>query len=83
MHHLLDNTISTTLLFFQISTDNQLFGSIIIHSGSRNIIHGIREQRQLDEAPSAYKDIDLVMANQRDLVEPLVELSPIAVIKGD
>ena len=47
------------------------------------IIHGIREQRQLDEAPSAYKDIDLVMANQRDLVEPLVELSPIAVIKGD
>lgn len=55
----------------------------MIHSGSRNIIHGIREQRQLDEAPSAYKDIDLVMANQRDLVEPLVELSPIAVIKGD
>ena len=47
------------------------------------IIHGIREQRQLDEAPSAYKDFDLVMANQCDLVEPLVELSPIAVIKGD
>ena len=47
------------------------------------IIHGIREQRQLDEAPSAYKDIDLVMANQRDLVEPIIELSPIAVIKGD
>lgn len=47
------------------------------------IIHGIREQRQLDEAPSAYKDIDLVIANQRDLVEPIVVLSPIAVIKGD
>jgi tRNA-splicing ligase RtcB len=47
------------------------------------IIHGIRHQRQLDEAPSAYKDIDIVMANQKDLVEPIVELSPIAVIKGD
>ena len=47
------------------------------------IIHGIRHQRQLDEAPSAYKDIGVVMFNQRDLVEPIVELSPIAVIKGD
>lgn len=47
------------------------------------IIHGIRHQRQLDEAPSAYKDIGVVMSNQRDLVEPIVELSPIAVIKGD
>lgn len=46
------------------------------------IIHGIHEQKDLDEAPSAYKDIDTVMANQRDLVEPIVELSPIAVIKG-
>ena len=46
------------------------------------IIHGIRAQHQLDEAPSAYKDIDTVMANQRDLVEPIVALSPIAVIKG-
>lgn len=46
------------------------------------IIHSISEQCHLDEAPSAYKDIDLVMANQRDLVEPIVELSPIAVIKG-
>lgn len=47
------------------------------------IIHGIRHQRQLDEAPSAYKDIGVVMSNQRNLVEPIVELSPIAVIKGD
>ena len=50
---------------------------------SLGIIHGIRHQRQLDEAPSAYKDIGVVMSNQRDLVEPMVELSPIAVIKGD
>ena len=46
------------------------------------IIHGIHEQKDLDEAPSAYKDIDTVMANQRDLVEPIVKLSPIAVIEG-
>ncbi len=50
---------------------------------SLGIIHGIRHQRQLDEAPSAYKDIGVVMSNQRDLVEPIVELSPIAVIKGE
>ena len=47
------------------------------------IIHGIRTQHNLDEAPSAYKDISVVMANQKDLVCPIVELSPIAVIKGD
>ena len=47
------------------------------------IIHGIRTQHNLDEAPSAYKDINVVMANQKDLVCPIVELSPIAVIKGD
>ena len=34
------------------------------------------------EAPQAYKDIDLVMENQKDLVEIVTELKPIAVIKG-
>ena len=36
----------------------------------------------LDEAPGAYKDIAQVIANERDLVKPLVELAPMAVIKG-
>jgi tRNA-splicing ligase RtcB len=36
----------------------------------------------LDEAPGAYKDISEVMENQKDLVEIIVELSPLAVIKG-
>ena len=49
---------------------------------AQGIIHGIHKQQDLDEAPSAYKDISVVMANQRDLVEPIVELSPVAVIKG-
>jgi len=38
--------------------------------------------QHLDEAPDAYKDIDRVMANQRDLVEIVTKLRPIAVVKG-
>lgn len=34
------------------------------------------------EAPQAYKDIDVVMENQKDLVEIVVELKPLAVVKG-
>lgn len=46
------------------------------------IIHAIRSPRDLEEATGAYKNIDEVMANQRDLVKIRTELSPIAVIKG-
>jgi tRNA-splicing ligase RtcB len=48
----------------------------------QGIIHGIRNRNDLDEAAGAYKDIDQVMNSQRDLVEIIVELSPIAVVKG-
>ncbi|MEA3445318.1 MAG: RtcB family protein [Bacteroidota bacterium] len=48
----------------------------------KGIIHSIRHQRDLDEAPSAYKNIDEVMENQNDLVEILVELNPLAVVKA-
>lgn len=48
----------------------------------QGIIHGIRTVADLDEAASAYKDIDVVMNNQKDLVEIVVELRPLAVIKG-
>jgi tRNA-splicing ligase RtcB len=48
----------------------------------RGILHAIRGRSDLDEAPSAYKDIDVVMENQKDLVEILVELTPLAVVKG-
>ena len=51
-------------------------------SGMRDVIHSLRSQKDLDEAPGAYKDIDLVMSNQKDLVKPIVELTPLAVIKG-
>ncbi|OIP26645.1 RNA-splicing ligase RtcB [bacterium CG2_30_54_10] len=36
----------------------------------------------LGEAPQAYKDIDQVIGNQLDLIEPLVKLRPLGVIKG-
>lgn len=48
----------------------------------KGILHGLRSKRDLDEAPGAYKDIGSVMNNQKDLVEILVELSPLAVVKG-
>lgn len=48
----------------------------------RGILHGITKNKHLDEAPSAYKNIDTVMKNQEDLVSILVELQPLAVIKG-
>jgi len=46
------------------------------------ILHSIRGKSDLEEASSAYKDISQVMAFQSDLVKILVELSPLAVIKG-
>jgi tRNA-splicing ligase RtcB len=48
----------------------------------QGIVHGIRGIKDLDEASGAYKDIDVVMQNQVDLVEILVELTPLGVIKG-
>jgi tRNA-splicing ligase RtcB len=46
------------------------------------VIHGMRNVKDLDEAPGAYKDIKTVMRNQEDLVSIEVELKPLAVVKG-
>ena len=48
----------------------------------QGIIHAIRRAGDLEEASGAYKDIQVVMKNQDDLVDILVELKPLAVIKG-
>lgn len=48
----------------------------------RGILHGIRGQGDLDEAAGAYKDIDVVMAEQADLVKIVTRLEPMGVIKG-
>ncbi|NOY69906.1 MAG: RtcB family protein [Deltaproteobacteria bacterium] len=46
------------------------------------VIHSVRGKKDLDEAAGAYKNIAEVMAKQSDLVEIMVELRPLAVIKG-
>jgi len=48
----------------------------------RGIVHSIRYEKDLDEASGAYKDIDIVMKEQEDLVDIKVKLVPLGVIKG-
>jgi tRNA-splicing ligase RtcB len=48
----------------------------------QGILHSIRGKNDLEEAPSAYKNIETVMEEQKDLVDVLVKLTPIGVIKG-
>jgi len=52
-----------------------------------DVVHtkwGYDRSKQLDlsEAPQAYKDISEVIDNERDLIEPIVELEPLISIKG-
>jgi tRNA-splicing ligase RtcB len=48
----------------------------------QGIVHNMCRAGQLDEAPSAYKNIDEVMENQTDLVEIMHKLTPLAVVKA-
>jgi len=48
----------------------------------QGILHEVRGIHDLDEASGAYKDISEVMKNQEELVDILVELTPLGVIKG-
>ena len=48
----------------------------------QGIVHRMNMQELLDEAPSAYKNIDEVMEYQKDLVKILVKLSPLGVVKA-
>lgn len=48
----------------------------------RGILHSIRGVKDLDEASGAYKDIDVVMREQQDLVDIMAKLEPLGVIKG-
>lgn len=42
----------------------------------------VKGKLDLSEAPQAYKDIESVIDAERDLVEPLVRLVPLASLKG-
>lgn len=45
--------------------------------------HGkLKGMVDLSEAPQAYKDIEDVISSELDLIEPLVRLTPLAVLKG-
>ena len=46
------------------------------------VVHSLNGRSNLDEAPSAYKNIEEVMANQADLCNIEVTLTPILSIKG-
>ncbi|MAO66003.1 MAG: RNA-splicing ligase RtcB [Balneola sp.] len=48
----------------------------------RGILHAIRSDNDLDEAPGSYKDIAKVMDLQKDLIDIVHELKPLGVIKG-
>lgn len=48
----------------------------------KGIVHGLQTKEGLDEAPGAYKNIEEVMNNQKDLVEILVSLKPLGSVKG-
>jgi len=49
---------------------------------NKGILHALRGRQDLEEAAGAYKDIDVVMEEQQDLVDIAVRLEPLAVIKG-
>jgi len=51
-----------------------------VRGGSRRKAKG--GEFDFGEAPQAYKDIDSVIGNQRDLVDLVVKLRPLGVIKG-
>ena len=48
----------------------------------KGIVHAIRCQQDLEEAASAYKNIEEVLSQEMDLVKIRTHLLPIAVIKG-
>lgn len=56
--------------------------SEIENLNKKGILHALKNQKDLDEAPGAYKNIDTVMENQKDLVDILIVLIPLAVVKG-
>jgi tRNA-splicing ligase RtcB len=45
-------------------------------------LHTLRYEDDLGESDGAYKDISVVMKNQEDLIDIVVELTPLATIKG-
>ena len=62
----------------ELSLEEQL--GLVSAAGSK--LFAASEEAVLDEMPAAYKDLDSVMANQADLVEPVRRFRPLATYKG-
>ena len=62
----------------QLSVEREL--ERIADAGGK--VFATSEEAVLDEMPAAYKDLDQVMANQADLVEPVRRYTPLATYKG-
>jgi tRNA-splicing ligase RtcB len=56
--------------------------SLAQHAAATAHVECRRDEGVLDESPAAYKDIDAVMAAQRDLVEPVHTLRQVLCVKG-
>ena len=59
----------------------------VVKGDAPDRLHGMsryegKKVLDLSEAPQAYKDIEDVIASERDLVEVQVRLTPLAVLKG-
>lgn len=50
--------------------------------GRLGIVHRSSSSGLVEESGWSYKDVDAVMSNQSELVEPVVKLKPLAVLKG-
>ena len=56
---------------------------VILDLRSQGVVLGKKNKADVaEESRFAYKDIDVVMENQRDLVEPVKKLHTIGVVKG-
>lgn len=56
--------------------------SVAEHKGATNGVECRKDAGVIDESPAAYKDIDAVMAAQRDLVEIVHTLKQVVCVKG-
>lgn len=68
----------------RVMSRGQAVRSISLESFARTMRGIVAETTQdyLDEAPQAYKDLDTVLVNQADLVEPVRRLRPVMNVKG-
>lgn len=68
----------------RVMSRGQAVRSITLESFARKMEGIVAEtgQEYLDEAPQAYKDLDTVILNQADLVEPVRRLTPLMNVKG-